>query len=235
MTLETSKIKMYLTDLLLPNRCPGCGKLLIWDKLMCDACRSKLIPAQVCPVCGKKPCADHSSLRFDRAICLYEYSGKCKEAIYSLKYNGGINFAIYCGKKLGEMLEEQGISREADAVCCVPMSRRKKRRRGYNHAQILARYVAKELDKPLYKDLLLHSDTLTEHHRLSAAQRRENARKSFSPGKNKIDLKSKTFILCDDIYTTGSTMNACADQLKQMGAKKVIAVSIATTMPENDN
>ena len=235
MKLDLCKLRMYLTDIFLPNRCPGCGKLLTWDKLMCGSCRKKLVSLDVCPICGKRPCADHSALKFDRAVCLYEYSGKCREAIYALKYSGGINFAIYCGKELGKKLEEQGISRDADAVCCVPMSRKKRRRRGYNHAQLIARCVAKELDKPFYNDLLVHSDNLTEHHRLNAAKRLENAEKSFAPGNKQRDISGRTIILCDDIYTTGATLNACAACLKQMGAQRVYAVSIASTVQDKDN
>lgn len=235
MKMKISDLKRYISDIFLPNRCPSCSKLIVWNKLMCDKCREKLrvISAELCPVCGKRNCKPHNELEFDNSISLF-YFDDCKDAIYSLKYHKGINFARYCAPLFEQELKKRGLDSKADLVTCVPMSRKKRRRRGYNQAQIIAQCVAEQIGKPFDNSLLLHSDDLTEHHYLKGSQRKENAEKSFFAKQGHSDIKGKNVLLCDDVYTYGATMNICAKCLKQLGANSVTAVSIANSEKNTD-
>ena len=201
---------------------------------MCKACGEKLerITDSVCPVCAKKECLDHASLNFDAAVCLYSFEEPCITGIYQLKHAQNISFARHSAAELAKVLEKRGLANGIDLVTCVPMSRRKKRKRGYNHAEVIAKYLAKQLGKPLDTALLVHSDTITDHHKLVGRQRAEDADKSFAVAERHADISAKTVLLCDDVYTTGATMNACANCLKKIGAKSVIAAAIASTQRE---
>lgn len=233
MKMRLSDVKKYLADLFLPNRCPACSKVIPWDKTVCRKCRDKLtvITEELCPVCAKSKCIDHSKLCFDSCIALFYYVQPCINAIYALKYHKGSNFAEYSADLLKTELENRELADRIDLVTCVPMSVKKLRRRKYNQSEMMARYLSDRLGKPLDTSLIVHSDTLTDHHTLPKSQKAENALSSFCVSQHHSDIKGKTVLLCDDVYTTGSTMNACAACLRQLGAKSVIAAAIATTKP----
>lgn len=224
-------LKKYIADWFLPNRCPVCKKLIAWDKLLCEKCSGKLedVSSEVCPVCGKKPCADHSKLRFESITCLYAYDGTAKEGVYALKYDQGYNFGEFAAINLAKLLHERGIAEQIDLVTCVPMSRKRLKKRHKNHAAVIASALSRELGKPFDNKLLVHLSSETVHHHLKAGQRQTNAEKSFAVYPEHNDISGRTVLLCDDVYTTGATMNSCAALLVKMGAEKVIAACAATT------
>ena len=98
----------------------------------------------------------------------------------------------------------------------VPLHRRRKRSRGYNQSEILARYVSDVLDLPLEADGLERvRDTESQVGR-SESDRRRNVRGAFSASKAK--FAGKSVLLIDDISTTGSTLEACAAACNRAGA-----------------
>ncbi len=226
-----SRLKAMLVDILLPNRCGSCARVISWDKTVCDKCEKQLEKEfiSVCKICGKKPCKNHDLQVFDGITVLFDYSGQARKAVRMLKYHRGLNFAPYCAKHLAQRLRDDKLDVQTDLVTCVPMSRKKRRIKGYDHAELIARELAKELGKPLDCKLLVHAQTGTEQHSMNAKNRRAHANACFSCAEKHSDISGKTVLICDDIYTTGSTLNACALLLKGMGAKKVIAAAAATT------
>lgn len=234
MKVSLHSVRKYITDIFLPNRCPACSKLIKWDMLLCSECKSKMHLAadELCSVCGRNVCSDHSQLAFDNCIALFYYEQPTINAIYALKHNKAVNLAEYSASLLKKQLEKLGIADKADLVTSVPMSKKKLRTRRYNQAEIIAKCLSQSLDKPFDAHLLLHSPSLTEHHKLSKADRVTDAQSSYFPNPKHNAVKGKTVILCDDVYTTGATVNACAKCLKQMGAKRVVAVCIAAAKLE---
>ena len=233
MKMKLSDVKKYIADLFLPNRCPACSKVIPWDKTMCRKCREKLIVItdELCSVCGKSQCIDHSKLAFENCIALFYYEQPCINAIYALKYNKGSNFAEFSAGLLRTELENKNLIEKIDLVTCVPMSSKKLRKRKYNQSEMIAKCICEQIGKPLDTNLIVHADNLVDHHKLPKAERADNAMSSFRIADDSKNIKGKTVLLCDDVYTTGSTMNACASCLKKLGAKSVIAAAIATTRP----
>ena len=219
--MDLKTIRKYIADIFLPNRCPACSRLIPWNKLICDKCKSSLQP-----VTGE-PCDDLTRRSFDSCFSLFYYEQPCIKAVYALKHDKAVNFAEYGAQLLCSKLKKSGLADKADIVTCVPMSRKKLRKRKYNQAEMIAKYLADQLGKPLDASLLVHSPTLTEHHKLSKGERALDAQKSYAASASHGDITGKNVILCDDVYTTGATMDACARCLKDMGANSVIAVSIA--------
>ena len=226
------KIKGYISDWFLPNRCPVCDKLITWDKFVCADCEKELseISDSLCPVCAKKPCADHSKLRFDCAVALYPFRNKAKEAVYALKYHDGVNIGELCAKGLANVLRKRELVQQIDIVTCVPMSRDRLKKRRRNHSAVIAKALAGELDKPFDAKLLVHLPGDVLQHRLKAGERAENASKVFKAGAQHRDIKGLTVLICDDVYTTGATLNSCSALLRTMGAERVIAACAATTL-----
>jgi ComF family protein len=109
-----------------------------------------------------------------------------------------------------------------DIVLPVPMYSEKEKKRGYNQADVVGRSLAKKLDLP-YDDSILRRDRNTgAMSGLKSSERAENIRGAFKVLPHGLDLiRGKRLLLIDDIYTTGSTVNECADVLKAAGALKV--------------
>lgn len=219
--------KAYILDIVFPNRCPFCNEIIKWNKQLCDHCRSKLIPAceQICHKCGNYNCVCGEGKNYDNAYAaLFFDDENVSDAIYEFKRIGMYNLAEYTAEIVCKYIDK------ADLVVGVPMGKRKQRSRGHNQADILAKCIGEHLDIPFAKKLLYKIDTQEEQHHFSEAERKKRVKDLFY-GSN-ADLKGKIVVLCDDVMTTGSTLNQCAGLLKEMGADKVIVCVCAVTRLE---
>lgn len=219
-----NKLFHYITDIFFPNRCPLCLKFIEWNEFICNECAEELIPfpKEICPICGKVECFC-GTINYDRAFVCFCYEGKAKRGILSLK-DGHKEFGIYSGKLLGEKILKSEI--KADAVAPIPMSIESYRKRRYNQAEIIAQEIAEINHIPLLTDLLYKKKSAVQH-TLTKAERLENI--SAYGIKNCLKLDNKKIILCDDVITTGSTLNKCAALLKESGAAEVYAAVGTTT------
>ncbi len=223
-------VSLFLLDLLYPNRCPCCKQSIPWHRYVCDSCAATLaLPEHaVCPGCGKaqEDCICDTAPAFDRGLAAVWYEGVGRAGILSLKDAESLHFARYCGTILGKQILADPQLNGYDCVVPVPMATRKKRRRYCNPAEVLAKEIAAVTRIPMRTDLLHCAETAVAQHTLSAAQRRKHVSQFSAAGK---DLKGYRILLCDDVLTTGSTMNRCAELLKAQGAVSVAAAAAATT------
>ena len=222
-----NKCKAFLLDIFFPNRCPFCNEFIKWNKVICDDCRESLIPAceKICHKCGNLKCVCAESKSFDNAYAAVFFDDKnVSNAIYEFKRTGMSNLAEYTAEIVSGYIDK------ADLVTGIPMGKRKQRSRGHNQADILARCIGDNLDIAYKHDLLYKIDTKEEQHHFSEHERKERVKDLFYKGD--ADLSGKTVILCDDVMTTGSTLNRCAELLKEMGAEKVIVCVCAVTRLE---
>ena len=209
-----------LLDLFFPRRCMFCGQLMKEDGEVCAVCEKRL-PYLEEPLC------QHQMGAVDRLYCALWYDGKVPQGIYHLKFRGKSHvhhwFAETMVKAMGKELREENI----DLVTCVPMHRKRQRRRGYNQAQLLARDVAYLLDIP-YEDCLSKTKLTREQHRLSGKERmlRQKGSYSCSP------FRGERVLLIDDVCTSGETMKECARVLKEAGASAVIGAAACRTPKE---
>lgn len=218
----------YWLDMLFPNRCPCCGKVIKWDKLICEKCTGALPFLDDTPWQIRFPSdVEGDKIFFDYAVAAFSYESPAVEGIYSLKSGHGVNFARLAADILCDKLENDEIS--ADIVTCVPMASVKKRSRGYNQAEILAKYISRKIDIPCDFKLLKRKAVSLEQHTLNAKERHSLAGRIYSLNAAHADISGKTVLLCDDVFTTGATMNKCAELLKSAGVKKVFCVSICCT------
>ncbi|MDE6149165.1 MAG: double zinc ribbon domain-containing protein [Ruminococcus sp.] len=215
----------FWLDLIMPNRCPVCGKVIVWNELVCNKCESNL-PFLDKPFSVSEKIHNNS---MNNACAVFEYKENAVKGIYNLKTRKGLNFAEYASKYLVKYLSENDIVSTIDCVAFVPMTKSKRRLRGYNQAERFAKFMARKLDKPLMNDLLLHISDSSEQHTLDYNQRQQNAETVFKSALNHSDIKGKSVLLCDDVITTGATMNKCAELLKSMGANSVYGTAICST------
>ena len=231
MTLTT--LRRSLIDLLLPNRCPGCDAFLHSGELLCPACEERILLTHddYCHVCGMLRCRCKSHPPdYDMAVVCARYSGEPDDpavrAIWELKNSRNTNFAEFAGNILAERIRHSLDYGHYDCVTSVPMHRFKRRLRGYNQAELIGRALAESLSVPYRNDLLYKQRSDKAQHNLNAAERAVNV-SAF--GANDVSLSGMRILLCDDVLTTGATMNRCAALLRSRGAAFVTAAAAAVT------
>ncbi len=226
-------VKKYVLDIFFPNRCPFCGKVIKWSDTCCRKCFDEIpfIVTEHCKKCGQEICiCNKTNIYYDSCVSITDYSGIVREGIINFKLDKAVNLVdvfkddIY--KKLSDTIDINKI----DVVTAVPMHRSTKRSRGYNQADIISKTVSKVINKPANSRLLIKQSGDIAQHKLTRLEREKAVKGLFSVNKKHIgEIDGKTILLCDDIITTGSTLNECARILKDNGARYVHCFTIAST------
>ena len=231
--LSFDNIKKYIIDIFFPNRCPFCSRVIKWNEACCEKCIDEIpfISTEFCIKCGKEDCiCNETKQYYDSCVSMVYYSGIVKKGIVNFKLDKAVNLIdvfendIY--KKLSQMIRICDI----DMVTSVPMNKSAKLNRGYNQADIIAFKVSKIINKPAKADVLIKSRNDIMQHELNRYERAKAVKGLFSVNaKHSSDIDGKVILICDDVTTTGSTLNECAYILKQHGAKAVYCFTIAYT------
>ena len=228
-------------DLFFPPRCVFCNSLLPAGKRgICYACkdRVKFIQEPRCLKCGKaieydesEYCLDCASKERDfvRGYPLFSYLPPVSGALSLLKYHGKEEVGQYLGRLLGQHFGPEFQSLHLDAIIPVPVSEKKRKLRGYNQAEIIARACRDAFDSslPLVCDLLIRKSDTQAQKKLSASEREKNLRKAFTcANEMRSSFAGGRVLLVDDIYTTGATIQACTKALMEVGVEKVYYTSV---------
>lgn len=222
-------------QLLYPLRCPVCDEIVTpQGEKICLKClkKLKLLTPPWCVRCGKKLfgegeyCADCQKRehRFVRGRALYEYESAAP-SIYRFKYGGRREYADFFGEQMAEYLGGFVRGVRPDALVPIPLHRRRRAERGYNQAQLLAEALGERLKVPVCTNLLAREKNTTPLKCQNYEERQNNLKKAFKIVQN--DVKLKTIILVDDIYTTGSTVDEAALSLRAAGVDGIYFVTLA--------
>ncbi len=222
--------------ILFPRRCPVCDEpVRPWNALVCAACVQKLtyIQAPWCLKCGKHigdggkeycdDCAAHPHL-FDRGRALFSYRS-VSASIARFKYRGRREYAACYAACMQERLGDFIRSCHAQALVPVPLHKSRKQKRGYNQAQVLAEALSSLTGIPVCDNLIERVEKTAPMKDLSAAERQNNLKKAFKICRN--DVKLGIIIIIDDIYTTGSTIDAMSRELKKAGVERIYFITLA--------
>ena len=223
-------IRLFTLDILFPSRCPFCGEFIMWNELCCEVCRDTLASANdvICRKCGQDKCrCGKESYAFDMVYGSYFFDEKpVTNAVYRFKHEGERNMAELSAADIAEHMKADNTPMP-DLIVPVPMGRRKRIARGHNQAELFGKSLGKALGIPVRRDILFKRDTKDEQHQHTEKERNERVITLFYGGSE--NLSGKRILLCDDVMTTGSTMNKCAEILKDAGAESVIAAVCAVT------
>lgn len=206
-------------EALFPDRCVGCSTRGI---LLCDSCMKKLPPAET------------SAHDFISSVYAYR-DGRVRTLIRLLKYKQARRVAEIFADGLAllatEHLGEEGpfISRRKIILVPVPLSKKRRRSRGFNQAELLARAMLRKLSEGRFEirtDLLFKkSDTLAQAEIKKRSERLVNLKNSFS-AEALADTRA-LIILIDDVTTTGATLLECKRALYQSGYRNIRAITVA--------
>jgi ComF family protein len=165
-----------------------------------------------------------------RLVSLYHFEkeGTLQSVIHQLKYDGMTRLGVELGRKLGEKLLADPVRTTIDGVIPVPLHSTKQRERGYNQSEYIARGIREVTNIPVYASVLKRHKYTASQTQLTAVERKENVGDAFAIYKRaRGNVEGKTYLIVDDVITTGATIEACAEQLKNSGALEVIAGSVA--------
>lgn len=232
-----------LLDILYPSFCPVCGLKNTFN--LCLSCWEKIEPfnSPLCPKCGRpfssevavshSPdhlCSDCRDTRsyFDRAISVGPYEGTLAEAIHLFKYRGRKGLARPLGKIMVQYLSSNSslFPTASLKIIPVPLHPKRLRQREFNQSLLLAKWVSKALAIPLILDNLQRIRWTRPQIELKGKERLVNVRGAFAL-KDHNAMEGNSFLLIDDVYTTGATVKECSNVLKKAGAKKVYVLTLA--------
>jgi ComF family protein len=211
-----------------------CQRLGAW---LCTGCMAEIemIQPPICHQCGlpldahgtERPCSIPPPLDGLRACAFH--SGPLREAIHDFKYRDLTALARPLGRLMAgawPALEGQWLPQ---VVVPVPLHLHRQRQRGYNQSALLARELAVALQLPLLDGALRRVKATVPQVDLDAEQRRVNVQDAFrcQPG----SLAGRAVLLVDDVCTTGATLASACQALKEAGASRVLAYTLARATP----
>jgi len=185
-------------------------------------------PSPVCRACSVWP-AGIRAIRSAFAL------GEVPRALaHALKYQGWSAAADGMAARMAGLELPADTVAEARLVIPVPTSRTRLRERGYNQAAILAERFAARTGRVFAADLLRRVRATASQTSLHPGDRRANVAGAFAAAGNGAAnaLPGEHVILVDDVWTTGATALACADALRDAGARAVSVVTFARAVPE---
>jgi len=219
-----------ILDVAAPSWCASCGRPVTREERhFCKECLFKIeYIKDACPVCsgimdsGECEICSKRHIYFDKNISIAEYDGVIKALIADYKFASKKR----CASLLADICFERAkvLLEEADCVTAVPSSRRKKRKRGFNQSELIARELARMAGRP-YKNVLKEKQSGHKQKTLGFSDR-------FFNVLGKYELKSQSVSPCavfivDDVFTTGATINECSRILKEAGFNPVFSLAVA--------
>lgn len=217
-------------ELVFPSVCIACGeRLLRQEKFLCVSCWSDL------PVTNfhENPVNKVAQLFWGRvniahASSYYAYrkGSKYQQLIHFIKYKGMKELGFEAGRKYGVELRRSGVLNHVEMVVPVPLHPKKKKKRGYNQCDWIARGLAQGLQKEVCIDNLYRSVFTTTQTRKNRYERFQNVDGIFGVAQPQL-FEGKHILLVDDVVTTGSTLEACAYALLQVAGVKVSIATLA--------
>lgn len=221
-------IMRSLNNFIAPPRCEICEKLLELEnnkfEFLCQKCFDSIpLAPQPDKVYNRLISNfDKDDLYINGAISLFSIKENhdYMNAIYSLKYKGFSRIGSELGKELGRFMKLYHKT-NYDAIVPVPIHHARKRERGYNQSEFIAKGISDVIDCPVKMDIIKRKKYTKTQTLLSKIERRTNVEKAIAPFKKNTKLSGGSYLLVDDVLTTGSTLNSCAKILLSIGAKNV--------------
>lgn len=216
-----------------PRRCGLCGKVIIPAAYMCKDCEEN-VPRVLPPLCllcgrGKNEClCKNFRFYYSGLVAPFYYEGAVRRCIHRFKFYGKTQNARMLGKAMADTVIREFVGKEFDFITGVPLTKKSLKSRGFNQSNLLANEVGKVLEiKPVH-DLLVKIYDTPAQHTMNSSMRRGNLVGVFDVSDPSL-IKNKTILICDDVATTGSTINECSKMLLLRGAKAVYCVTAAVT------
>lgn len=227
-------------NLLYPPLCLHCGSLIVEDSsLLCSVCSELLELLEIrehCPYCfaqapqeipGGTPCQDclqNKRRTLSKVACALLFEGPARTMVHQLKYGG----QWYLGQPAGAFLTAQWVNLNwpvAHFIIPVPLAPVKFMKRGFNQAQLLAEGFSRNTQIPLSNALQRKNSGVSQAN-LQRKQRKALVKSYDFYVSNPEKIAGKRILLVDDVYTTGTTLEACSEALWNAGALEIYGMTL---------
>lgn len=204
---------MSLGAVLFAAECVCCGGRTDSAAAFCARCARRLTPPPVVPV----------PVGLDACRALTTYSGAGRDLVVAIKFRGRHAATGWSARALGDLLGDVPV----DVVTWAPTSAQRRRKRGFDQAELLARRLAPVLGVPWRRCLVRRSSASQTGH--GRAERLAGPRFDGRRGLGDV-VAGRRVLVVDDVVTTGATMTAAAHPLRAAGAAGVIGAALAHTL-----
>ena len=223
-----------LTNLFYPPHCFSCNERINDSAILCRKCSDELVGLKEnsCVFCNKNTvnsfiCEEcKQEYPFDEVVSAYIFNLPLQRMIHHFKYNELKKIGTFLGYKLAEILSTYSFISDTDYIIPVPLHKTKKRFRGFNQSEIIAKALSVKLNIPILKNVLKRKKFTQTQTKLKKHEREKNVANAFQV-KNFGTIKNKSLLLVDDVLTTGSTMKSIALLLKENLAKHIYVCTLA--------
>jgi len=236
-----------IEQLFLPAECLLCHALLAGRdtrRIVCPVCRHRWRPVRPpwCERCGQPephfgPC--RLCAEWPAALTLVRsavwLSDGAREAVHALKYGGMPRIAEDLAAAIAGVSLPTG---EASVLVPIPLAPKRLRQRGYNQSDVVAASLGRMWHLPVSRDLLTRTRETATQTALTPETRLANVAGAFTsrpltPGRRPGVSRDATYILIDDVFTTGATLAEAARALEQAGARTIYGVTFGRAVIPN--
>lgn len=217
-------------SLIFGHNCVHCKSSLIeLEQHLCVFCRTEL--SLIDPTSEESHKIDqlfYGKAKIEKAISNYHFlqGGVCQSLVHHLKYHNVPKIGIEEGKILAEKILLLPELQDIDAIVPVPMTFKKRRKRGFNQSELIAKGLQQIMKKPVFPKLLQRKVQKKSQTKLNKFTRWQNINESFGLNQE-IPPHIKHILLVDDVITTGATLESCANAIHSKHHIKISIASIA--------
>lgn len=203
-----------------PQSCGFCGE--ITDSYICKYCKEYIEKIQINKI------KVYDNMFYSTHCWLFEYKDEIREKIIDYKFNGKSYLYRTFAQLIVENKKIYEYIKSFDLIIPVPIHKKRKKYRGYNQSELIAREISNKIKSITYKENIIkkinnvkpQSKTFTKNERI------ENIKDAYKIICNE-DLSDKKVLIFDDVYTTGSTVNECAKLINALNCKEIGVLTIA--------
>lgn len=238
------RLRERLLEVFYPRRCPVCAQIVTpRGALVHEECREKLLYVRepACKRCGRQlaqpereycgECAGRD-FHYLRGYAVWQYEEHIKRSLSEFKYHSRKEFADFYAREALRLYRAQIEREKPDVLIPVPVHSTRRAERGFNQAELIARRIGEAAGIPVDAHYLLRTKRTERLKELDRRERKKMLKDAFGvdPAKK---AGYRSVMLVDDIYTTGSTIDACAAALQRAGVERVTFLSMAVGASAN--
>ena len=160
------------------------------------------------------------------SMLFYKKGNKVQHILHALKYKGNKEVGRFLGELYGRQLLRSPYYQSIDCIIPIPLHPKKLRMRGYNQSEWIARGLSRSMNIPYYSEVLRRSEFTETQTKKSRFNRWENVKSVFVATATE-NLAGKHVLVCDDVLTTGATMEAAITQLLKIEGVRVSVATLA--------
>ena len=201
-----------------PPICGMCGE--INENYICNNCYENIKKIKKCVI------NEYNNRNFSKHLYIFRYEGIIRNKIIEYKFEDkGYLYKMFAKIILSDK-KTCNFIKKYDVIIPVPISKKRKKKRGYNQSELVANELAQKLNQDIWTDIIIKKKDNKPQSELNKLERIKNVEDIYEINKP-IEVKNKKVLLLDDIYTTGSTVNEIARKLKQNQTQEIGVITLA--------